>query len=242
MTKYLWFFLPAVLALPTTAPAEELPPRLLESLEQALPPGMKPEHVGKTPVPGLYEVVYNSSLILYVHEDGKYVIQGELLDLQTQANLTEERRKQARLKVIEGLDEDSMIVFAPEKTAHTITVFTDVDCGYCRKLHQEVKELTSHGVKVRYLAFPRAGMTSPTYQKMVSVWCASDRQQAITDAKAGNDVPTQRCEHPVQAHYEAAQQLGISGTPAMILDDGGIQPGYVPAERLIKLLETNASG
>ncbi|MFZ0254395.1 MAG: DsbC family protein [Gammaproteobacteria bacterium] len=240
MTKYLWFLLPAVLGLPTITLAEETPPRLLESINQLLP-GMKPERVSQSPIPGLYEVMYNPRLILYVHEDGKYVIQGELLNLKTQANLTEERRKQARLKIIEGLGEDSMIVFAPEKTAHTITVFTDVDCGYCRKLHQEVNELTRHGIKVRYLAFPRAGIGSPTYEKMVSVWCAKDRQQAITDAKAGSNVPTQHCDNPVQAHYEAAQQMGISGTPAMVLDDGGMQPGYVPADQLIKLLETEAS-
>lgn len=240
MTKYLWFLWSAVVGLPAMTLAEEAPPRLLESINQLLP-GMTPERVSQSPIPGLYEVIYNPRLILYVHKDGQYVLQGDLLNLETQANLTEERRKQARLKIIEGLGEDSMIVFAPEKTAHTITVFTDVDCGYCRKFHQEVNELTRHGVKVRYLAFPRAGIASPTYEQMVSVWCAKDRQQAITAAKAGSDVPSKRCDNPVQAHYEAAQQLGISGTPAMVLDDGGMQPGYVPAAQLIKLLEAEAS-
>jgi thiol:disulfide interchange protein DsbC len=240
MTKYLWFLLLAALGLPITTLAEETPPRLLESISELLP-GMKPERVSQSPIPGLYEVMYNPRLILYVHEDGNYVIQGELLNLQTQANLTEERRKLARLKVIEALGEESMIVFAPEKTAHTVTVFTDVDCGYCRKFHQEVTELTQHGVKVRYLAFPRAGKGSPTYQKMVSVWCAEDRQQAITDAKAGDDLPPKNCDNPVQAHYKAAQQIGIDGTPAMVLDDGGMQPGYVPSEQLIKLLQAEAS-
>jgi thiol:disulfide interchange protein DsbC len=237
MTKRLWFLLPAILGLPITTLAEQTPPGLLESINQLLP-GMKPESVNQSPIPGLYEVMYSPNLILYVHEGGKYVIKGDLLNLQTQANLSEERRKQARLKLIEALGEDSMIVFAPKKTAHTITVFTDVDCGYCRKLHQEVSELTTHGIKVRYLAFPREGIASPTYQKMVSVWCASDRRQAITEAKAGNDVPTRHCDNPVRAHYEAAQELGISATPVMVLDDGGMQPGYVPADRLIKLLET----
>lgn len=186
--------------------------------------------------------MYNPSLILYVHKDGKYVIKGDLLNLENQANLTEERRKQARLTVIDALGENTMIVFAPQKTTHTITVFTDVDCGYCRKLHQETNELNGHGVKVRYLAFPRAGLASPTYEKMVSVWCAQDRREAITEAKAGNDVPPKHCDNPVQSHYEAAQRLGITGTPAMVLDDGEIQPGYVPANQLIKLLETRTSG
>lgn len=242
MIKYLRLLLPAALGLPTVTLAAEPPPRLLESVNQALPPGMEPARVSESPIPGLYEVMYNPRLILYVHKDGKYVIQGDLLNLESQANLTEKRRKQARLKVIEALGEDSMIVFAPKQTAHTITVFTDVDCGYCRKLHQEVPELTEHGVKVRYLAFPRAGVASPTYETMVSVWCAKDRRHAITEAKAGNNVPAKNCDNPVQTHYEAAQQLGITGTPAMVLEDGEMQPGYVPANRLIKLLETRTSG
>lgn len=241
MTKHFWFLLAAALGVSTMAVAEEPPPQLLDSIN-ALLPGMKPERVSQSPIPGLYEVVYNPSLILYVHKDGHYVIKGDLLDLQTEANLTEERRKQARLQVIEALGEDSMIVFAPKKTAHTVTVFTDVDCGYCRKLHQEVNDLTRHGVKVRYVAFPRAGVGSPTYEKMVSVWCAKDQQQAITDAKAGNELPPTNCDNPVQAHLRAAQALGISGTPALVLDDGTMQPGYVPSDQLIKLLEANASG
>lgn len=241
MNKYLGFLLPAVMGLPTVAFADKPPSGLLESLDRVLP-NMEPERVSESPIPGLYEVMYNPRLILYVHQDGKYVIQGELLDMQRQANLTEERRKAARVKTIEALGEGSMIVFAPEKTAHTVTVFTDVDCGYCRKFHQEVNELTGHGIKVRYLAFPRAGVASPTYEKMVSVWCASDPRQAITDAKAGNDVPSKHCDNPVQAHYRAAEELGITGTPAMVLDDGEMQPGYVPAKRLIKLLETRSPG
>lgn len=242
MRNRLSLALSVLLGLSTSALAEETPPQLLESVNQLLP-GMQPEYVSKSPIPGLYEVIYNPRLILYVHENGQYLIQGELLNLHTRANLTEERRKQARLETLKALGEDTMIIFAPEKTAHTITVFTDVDCGYCRKLHQEIDELNGHGVKVRYLAFPGAGIPSPTYEKMVSVWCAQDQQQAMTDAKAGNEIANERCDHhPIQAHYQAAHRLGISGTPAIVLDDGGMQPGYVPTDQLIELLKTEGSG
>lgn len=236
MRKYLWLLLPAILGIPSNTPAENVPPRLLDFVSKLLP-GTEPDRVTQSPISGIYEVTYGAQ-VLYVHESGRYLIQGDLVDLNTHTNLTEDRRRQARLKAIEALGENTMIVFAPQTTTHTLTVFTDVDCGYCRKFHQEVKELTRHGVKVRYLAFPRAGIPSPTYDKMVSVWCAEDPRQAITDAKRGNEVPAKQCENPVQAHYEAAHRLGISGTPAMVLDDGEIIPGYIPAERLVKMLAT----
>jgi thiol:disulfide interchange protein DsbC len=130
-----------------------------------------------------------------------------------------------------------MIVFSPASPKHTITVFTDIDCTYCRRLHNEVKQLNDLGVKVRYMAFPRAGAGSEPFSKAVSVWCAEDRQQAITDAKAGQPVPTKNCANPVQAQYEVGQTIGVRGTPAIILENGRMLPGYVPAPELVQQLD-----
>ena len=130
------------------------------------------------------------------------------------------------------------MVFAPEKEVkHTISVFTDIDCGYCRKLHQEMAEYNKHGIKVRYLAYPRAGVGSEAYEKAVSVWCADDRQKAMTAAKTGGELKQKTCDNPVEAQFMLGQQLGISGTPALMLEDGQIFPGYVPADRLITMLD-----
>jgi thiol:disulfide interchange protein DsbC len=129
-----------------------------------------------------------------------------------------------------------MVVFAPEKTKHTVTVFTDIDCPYCVRFHQQVPELNENGVKVRYLAFPRSGVDSAAYRKAVSVWCAEDRSRAMTDAKAGRNVPEKSCDNPVGEHFETGRALGITGTPTLVLDNGKVVPGYVPTNQLIAAL------
>jgi len=202
----------------------------------SLVPGVAPTSVKASPLGDLYEVMYGPEL-LYLSKDGRYLFQGDIVDLQARRNLSEEARGAARLDALEGLGEDKMVVFAPEKTKHTVTVFTDIDCAYCVKFHQEVGELNKRGVKVRYLAFPRAGIGSSSYKKAVSVWCADDRQTAITNAKAGKKVAEKNCDAPVKEEYELGQRLGVSGTPSLILDDGRLVPGYLPASRLVQQLE-----
>nr|VFK81163.1 MAG: thiol:disulfide interchange protein DsbC [Candidatus Kentron sp. SD] len=189
-----------------------------------------------SPIPGLYETTSKME-ILYISQDGKFAIQGDLVDLEKKENLTERRRNHARANAVDSLGEDSMIVFAPDDTRHTITVFTDVDCSYCRKLHGEVSELNSFGIAVRYLAFPRAGVPSGTYDTMVSVWCAKDRQKAMTDAKTGKAVPNKQCANPVEEHFALGAKVGIRGTPAIILEDGTLVSGYLPASRLRGIFE-----
>lgn len=203
---------------------------------EALLPGKKPDSVTASAIPGVYEVSYGAT-VLYMTQDGRYLIRGDVIDVAQEENLTELRRSQARLKVMSGISENSMIVFAPKQVKHTITVFTDIDCGYCRKMHGEMAQLNKYGIKVRYLAYPRTGIDSPSYAKAVSVWCAKDRNAALTHAKADEDVPQKTCANPVQQHMQAAKQVGVSGTPTLALEDGSLVPGYVPAERLIEMLD-----
>ncbi|MDA1107060.1 MAG: thioredoxin fold domain-containing protein [Proteobacteria bacterium] len=209
--------------------------KINKALETLLP-GKKPDSVTASAIPGVYEVSYGAT-VLYMTQDGRYLIRGDVIDVAQEENLTELKRSQARLKVINGISESSMIVFAPKQVKHTITVFTDIDCGYCRKMHGEMAQLNKYGIKVRYLAYPRTGIDSPSYVKAVSAWCAKDRNAALTHAKADEDVPQKTCAHPVQQHMQAVKQVGVSGTPTLILEDGSLIPGYVPAERLMEMLD-----
>ena len=135
-----------------------------------------------------------------------------------------------------------MIVFAPEVVRHTITVFTDVDCGYCARMHRQMADYNRLGIKIRYTAFPRAGVGSSTWDKMVSVWCAKDQHNAITDAKAGNAIEPRSCPNPVREQYEAGRAIGVTGTPALVLESGEIIPGYVPPDELASRLDGKVSG
>jgi thiol:disulfide interchange protein DsbC len=223
-----------LLASPSASVADEL-----ETVRQAIAkllPDETPDSIKPAPAAGLYEVILGPHVV-YVTADGRYLMQGDLLDIDERVNVTEAVRNEARLAALERLGEGSMIVFSPERVAHTVSVFTDVECGYCIKLHREVSELNRRGVKVRYLAFPRAGPDSPAYRKMVSVWCSADARKAITDAKFGLPVAEMSCDNPVLDHYRFGQLVGVSGTPTLMLDDGRIVPGYVPVDRLVYMLE-----
>ena len=133
------------------------------------------------------------------------------------------------------------IVFAPANPVYTVSVFTDIECGYCRKLHEDIAEYNKRGIEVEYLAFPRAGIGSADYKKMVAVWCADDRRKALTDAKGGRPVPPKRCTNPVAAQYKIGQQIGLQGTP-MIINSGGVAlPGYMPPDKLLEALDKLAA-
>jgi thiol:disulfide interchange protein DsbC len=168
--------------------------------------------------------------------DGRYMLQGELVDVEKRVSLTEPRRRQVTRTVIDTLGEDKMIVFKPEKVKHVVTVFTDIDCGYCRKLHNEMDQYLEAGIEVRYMMFPRAGAGSESYKKAVAVWCAEDRNGAMTDAKNGKAIEMKSCDNPIDQHMDLVRQLGARGTPFIVLEDGSTQPGYVPAKRLSNLL------
>ncbi|MGV3592523.1 MAG: thioredoxin fold domain-containing protein, partial [Gammaproteobacteria bacterium] len=148
-----------------------------------------------------------------------------------------ERRNDIRRERIAALDEKDMIVFAPEgERKATITVFTDVDCPYCRKLHAEIEALNAYGIAVRYLAFPRTGLNTETHAKMISTWCADDPKAMMTAATRGADVPPADCANPVASQYQLGREVGVTGTPALVFDDGTIMPGYVEADTLASFL------
>jgi thiol:disulfide interchange protein DsbC len=197
----------------------------------------KPDSVNPTAVPGLYEVVLGSQIV-YLSEDGRFAIQGDIVDLNARSNVTEQRREDLRAKAVEALGDNKAVVFAPLGTVkHTVTVFTDIDCTYCRKFHSEIAAYNQNGIKIRYLMYPRAGIGSDSYQKAVAVWCADNRQEALTRAKRGEEIPRKTCDNPVKAQYELGSALGIRGTPSIILEHGEMLPGYVPPAQLVQILE-----
>jgi thiol:disulfide interchange protein DsbC len=180
---------------------------------------------------------------MYVSAEGRYLLRGNLIDLDQRQDLTEQTRSRARREALSKVDESEMIVFSPtsKKPRHTITVFTDVDCPYCRKLHSEIDEYTNAGIKVRYLMFPRMGKNSPSYYKAVNVWCAKDRNEALTEAKQGKELPKRTCKNPVQSQMELGQLIGVNGTPATVLENGEMVPGYRPAKEMVRLLAQSDS-
>jgi len=203
-------------------------------------PGSTPDSIQPSQLPGMYEVTLGAD-VFYVSEDGRYLFHGSLMDLNSGENLTENKRAAGRLKLINTVDESQMIVFAPKKVKHTITVFTDIDCPYCRRLHSEMPQINALGIKVRYLFFPRAGKKSKSYGKAVAVWCAKDRKQALTDAKAGKPINMKTCANPVDKHMALVNELGLEGTPTMVLENGQMIPGYVPPARLASILDSEAA-
>lgn len=227
--------LAGLLAAPLALAGEPIAPDIKRTLEGAVP-NQKPDQINQSPIPGLYELTYGAHVV-YVSQDGRYLLNGDVIDLTKQQNLTEPRRKQARVEAINSLGETGMIVFAPSQPKHTVTVFTDVTCPYCQQFHRDMEELNALGIKVRYLAFPRSGIPSQIYDTMVSVWCADDRRKALTDAKAGKDVPAKTCKNPVAEHYRLGREIGISGTPSLVLETGAIVPGYMPPKRLVQMME-----
>jgi len=199
--------------------------------------GLEPDSVEVTPVPGVYEVAFGTQIV-YMSADGKYMFQGDLIDVQQRQSLTEPRRRGAVKAAVDAVGEDNMIIFSPEKTKHTITVFTDIDCGYCRKLHNEMQQFLDAGIRVRYMFYPRAGVGSESYKKAVAVWCADDRQAALTAAKNNKPIEMKTCDNPIKEHMALVETLGARGTPFIVLENGQVQPGYVPAARMAQLLDS----
>ena len=200
-------------------------------------PGAKVEQLKVTPIPGMYEYTRGTE-IAYVTADGKYAISGDLFDLAKNDNLTEQHRRELRSKLIAAVPEDQMLIFGPKDPKYTITVFTDVDCAYCRKLHSQIAEYNRLGVRVRYLMYPRTGPNTSSWTKAEQVWCSADRNDALTRAKLGQDLKAKPCaDNPVARTYQLGQDFSLQGTPAIILADGDLLPGYVPPDVLVKQLK-----
>lgn len=197
--------------------------------------------VNDTPIKGVKEVMVDGgrgSEILYLSDDGKYIINGSLFDIENRVDLTDQKKSVIRKDLLSKMGNSQRINFYPEKMEHHVTVFTDIDCGYCRKLHAEVQEYNELGIGISYLFFPRAGLKSGSYDKAVNVWCAANQQEAMTMSKAGEEVAAKTCDNPIAEHYQAGLSSGVSGTPALVLDNGTIMPGYLPPQQLKQRLQS----
>ncbi len=199
-------------------------------------PASKVDSVKPSVIKGLYEAAVGAN-IYYVSEDGKYLIQGRLVDIAARKDLTEEKLNGTRKLAIENMGKENMIIFAAKIPKYTVTIFTDIDCGYCRKLHSELDQYSAQGITIQYLFFPRAGKGSDSYNKAVSVWCADDRNAALTAAKKDKSVPTKICDNPIDKHMKLAEDFDVKGTPMIVTERGNILPGYLPAKQLVEALE-----
>ena len=193
---------------------------------------IEPEDIDTSGIPGWYKI-QKGAIVAYVSEDGRYLMQGDMIDLDLQMNLTELARNTARKELMDTLDDGQVIAFTPAEVKHTVSIFTDVECGYCRRLHSQIDDYLAKGIEVRYLLYPRNGPASRAWNTSEDVWCSDDRADALTQAKLDRDFDTQSCDASVvQDHYLLGQEVGLSGTPAIVLEDGTLIGGYMPAEQL----------
>lgn len=204
---------------------------------RALVPNAKTIAISEMPIEGILQVQINSDIV-YVTADGQYLLQGQIIDIDTQANITDQAKSGIRLSLLSDLKQDEQIIFTPEEADYDLIVFTDIDCGYCRKLHNQMEGYNEQGIAIHYMAFPRAGIGSDSYDKYVSVWCADDQKGALTLAKNGTDPEPQKCPNPIADQYELGREVGVTGTPALLTSDGTLIPGYMPPEQLRARLES----
>ncbi len=221
-------------AAPAAAPAAD--PRA--ALLKLLPAGAKLEDLQPSPIPGIYEFMQGAE-ISYLTADGKYFIDGNVYDMGTRENLTENLRTHARSALINAVPESQMVIFSPKNPLYTITVFTDVDCAYCRKLHSEMAELNRLGVRVRYMFFPRSGPNTDSWKKAEAVWCSANRNEALTQAKLGAQMDLSKtCSaNPVAREYALGQSIGVRGTPAIVTESGEYISGYMPPRELLQQIK-----
>lgn len=219
--------------------AEQAIRKSLQSLESEVPV----DSIAASPVNGLYEVKLKGGRVLYASADGQFLVQGYLFQIQDgkPVNLTEKAERVAIAKTINGIPAGEMVVYpAKGETKSHITVFTDTTCPYCHKLHAEVPELNKRGIEVRYVAFPRQGLGSPGDEQLQAVWCSSDRKAAMDKMVDGKEIKAAKCENPVGKQFQIGQSIGVNGTPAIVLEDGQVIPGYQPAPQVAKLALTAA--
>ena len=200
-------------------------------------PSHTPDSVSKSAVDGWYEVLYGTQVV-YISENGQYLFQGMVVDLDNDHhNLTEATADKARKSLMVDVHKQKPITFGAKDPKHTITIFTDIDCGYCRKMHAEMDQYASYGIQVNYLLFPRNGLNTPSYDKAVSVWCSDDRKEALTKAKRGETLEQKTCDNPVAEQFELGNKIGVTGTPSILTDNGEMIAGYLPAKELVQRLE-----
>ena len=234
-----WYLLPLILFTAASLAQDEAELSKEEVAETLV--GVDASALEDSPVDGMYEIAVGSN-VAYVTTDGRYLLQGDLYDLTTNENVTELRRARARVSMLASVDRADMIVFSPdpEDVEHTITIFTDIDCGYCRQFHSEIAKVNDLGIAVQYLFYPRTGPDTDSWHKADRVWCSGteERNEYLTAAKLGGQIPEEICDAtPVNDHYELGRSVGVRGTPT-VFSAGGVQlGGYLPPDDLLERLE-----
>ena len=198
-------------------------------------PGEPEAAVSPSPIRGLLQVVIDTK-VFYVSEDLKFLIRGELIDLDDKKNITEGTREKLRSELLKAVNREEMITFKSRKenSKDEIFVFTDIDCTYCRKFHLEVPKLNLSGISVHYLAFPRKGINSLSSTKAQSAWCALNASEALTQAKLGKNIPEKACQNPIEKQFELGLRIGVMGTPAIYASSGEELGGYLSARELLQ--------
>lgn len=197
--------------------------------------------IQKTDMQGFFEVNFEGIEPLYVSSDGNYLVSGDiyLITKEGLVNKSEARRDYQRKTLISNLDKKELITFEPEELIHNVFVFTDVDCGYCRQFHNQIDAYLELGIRVNYLAYPRAGVGSESFRKISSAWCDDDPNYSLTLLKQGKDIEIKLCpDNPVEKHFKLGNALGVQGTPSIITDEGKMIPGYLPPQDLLNILST----
>ena len=198
--------------------------------------GIDEDDIFPSDVDGWY-TIRKGAIIAYISGDGRYLLQGDLIDLADQVNLSEKDRNDARVKMMGSVSEDSVITFTPDTVRHTVSIFTDIDCTFCRRLHNQIDEYMDEGIEVRYFLYPRNGPASPSWAKAEQVWCSDDRQEALTLAKLDKTFDSRECDSSiVSTHYSMGQDVGLRGTPAIVLEDGTLFSGYLPPKQLTEAI------
>ena len=208
--------------------------KIRQAIESTLP-DVEITSIKMSPIPGVYEVLIGPEIV-YASQDGRYILQGDLIDLNQRRNISEELRSSVRSNMLGEISQSEYIEFSPAKPKHTIFVFTDIDCGYCRRLHQDMPKLNRLGIAVRYLGFPRAGLGSETHKQMESVWCSKNPSKAMNEAKQGMKVTETNCDNPIAKQFELGRSIGVRGTPAIYTERGEHLSGYLPPDKLIQAL------
>jgi len=231
------FLIAPILILSFTGMAGATDFEAVEARISGLVPDMSQVAISETPMPGFLQVRVGGDIV-YMSEDGRYLVQGRMIDMDTQVDLTDQAMSGIRKEQLANLERSEFVTFGNGDSEYEVLVFTDPDCGYCRRLHEQIDAYVESGIRVNYLAFPRAGIGSPTHEKMVSIWCADDPQGAMDIAKSGGTPEPASCENPVAEQYELGKSVGVTGTPSILTFNGDIIPGYVPPQQLRERLES----
>ncbi len=222
-------------------PADASKVAMVRAALKSLNPKLEAEHIGPAPIPGFQEAIVGGQ-VLYFSDDGRFLLEGSLFDIKAKKDLSQTGLSVVRREAISKVPVTDRIVFAPVgPRKYTVAVFTDIECGYCRKMHSEMADYNQRGIAIEYLAFPRAGLGSQDALAMESVWCSDDRRNALTEAKNGRPVPPKRCSNPVAAQYAIGQRIGLQGTPMVINAEGVALPGYLPPDKMLEALDKLAA-